>query len=365
MATSFKTLLSENVLQNMTKLHEAIPLTGTILSGTYNDASVPPDPTNVKNYSHGMFQSVYDYPYLSSSANHILDLTLGMDSANMAAASLDGVTQQNQKQDIYNEMAQMLCGYDTNGSIQKFDASGSFAVTPSNKMGQVYFVNFARLLTKDEMQKVAGGGFIMSLNVDSTYAVPQTTAARLTLQDVNATNALTSSPVGEYNVLYGSTSGTPSAATDKALGLVFYQAGIAVLTASIFDSAVTSEAADSELDSGTQTAIQLMVSGAISATADGIRHRINDIDFNNTTELNSTIYFCRAGSNEFNYSSNPTYLNSSQIRVKEVSTDDPTSYITTVGLYGANNELLAVGKLSEPLKKTPADEYTLRVRLDY
>ena len=71
---------------------------------------------------------------------------------------------------------------------------------------------------------------------------------------------------------------------------------------------------------------------------------MNDLDFNNTTELNSTIYFCRAGANEFNYSSNPTYLDSSQIRVKEITTDDPVSYITTVGLYGANNELLAVGK---------------------
>lgn len=364
MATSFKTLLSSDVQQNMTKLHEAIPLTGTILSGTYNDADTPPNPINVKNYSHGMFQSVYDYPYLSSSANHIMDLTLGMDASGMAAADLDGVTQQNQKQDIYNEMAQMLCGYDSEGNINKFDASGSFSVSPANKMGQVYFINFARLLTKDEIQKVSAGGFVISLNVDDTYAVPQTVTTRLTLQDADGTSALTNSPVGEFNILYGNTSGTPDT-TDPALGLVFYQAGIAVVTASVFTTAITSEPADTEMDSSAQTAIQVMVSGAISASADAIRHRVNDIDFNNTTELNSTIYFCRAGSNEFNYSSNPTYLSSSQIRVKEVSTDDPVSYITTVGLYGANNEMLAVGKLSEPLKKTPADEYTLRVRLDY
>ena len=50
MATSFKTLLSTDVLQNMTKLHEAIPLTGTILSGTYADL-------NIKNYSHGSFRA--------------------------------------------------------------------------------------------------------------------------------------------------------------------------------------------------------------------------------------------------------------------------------------------------------------------
>ena len=36
MATSFKTLTSKDVTRAQTKLHEAIPLTGTILSGTYN-----------------------------------------------------------------------------------------------------------------------------------------------------------------------------------------------------------------------------------------------------------------------------------------------------------------------------------------
>ena len=99
MATSFKTLLSTDVTQNRTKLHEAIPLTGTILSGTYGTFGAE---TNIKNYSHGMFQSVYDYPYLSSSANHILDLTVGLYSG-IAAAEVASAAQLNQKNDIYNQ----------------------------------------------------------------------------------------------------------------------------------------------------------------------------------------------------------------------------------------------------------------------
>jgi len=43
----------------------------------------------------------------------------------------------------------------------------------------------------------------------------------------------------------------------------------------------------------------------------------------------------------------------------------PLSYITTIGLYSADNELLAVAKVSEPLKKDPTNELTLRIRLDY
>ena len=109
----------------------------------------------------------------------------------------------------------------------------------------------------------------------------------------------------------------------------------------------------------------IVASGSSDDFANNFRHRLENISFNNTTELNSSIYFCRAGHNEFNYSANPSYLSSSKIVVKDDPTDTPVSYITTVGLYSANNELLAVAKLSEPLRKTPETEYVLRVRLDY
>ena len=88
MATSFKTLLGSDVQSTRTKLHEAIPITGTITTGTYSDL-------NIKNYSHGMYQSVYDYPYLSSSANHIFDITTGYASGSVLSGSKS--TQNRQK----------------------------------------------------------------------------------------------------------------------------------------------------------------------------------------------------------------------------------------------------------------------------
>ena len=109
----------------------------------------------------------------------------------------------------------------------------------------------------------------------------------------------------------------------------------------------------------------LLTGSSISGSADALRHRIYNLQFNNTVELNSSIYFCRINHNEYNYSANPTYLSSSQIRVKAQASDVPVSYVTTVGLYSADNQLLAVGKLSEPLRKDPTIEYTLRARLDY
>ena len=80
----------------------------------------------------------------------------------------------------------------------------------------------------------------------------------------------------------------------------------------------------------------------------------------------SPIYFCHLGANEFNYSSNPTYLTGSQIRVKNGQpSNSPLSYATTIGLYSSDNQLMATAKLSEPIKKTPANSLTFRVRLDY
>ena len=103
----------------------------------------------------------------------------------------------------------------------------------------------------------------------------------------------------------------------------------------------------------------------ITCASDNILTHNYNLQFNNTVELNSTVYFCRVKHNEFNYSSKPTYLSGSKIRVKTKTTDLPVSYITTIGLYSDNNELMAVSKLSEPLKKTPDNEFTIRVRLDY
>ena len=50
----------------------------------------------LKIMAHGMFQSVYDYPYLSSSANHIIDLTAAWATDSPLSSSLN-VTLRNKK----------------------------------------------------------------------------------------------------------------------------------------------------------------------------------------------------------------------------------------------------------------------------
>ncbi len=82
--------------------------------------------------------------------------------------------------------------------------------------------------------------------------------------------------------------------------------------------------------------------------------------------IKSTHYFCRVGNGRYNFSQNPTYYSSpSGDLVNPNFITDPRTYITTVGLYNANSELLALAKLSKPFLKTPAREAVIKVRLDF
>lgn len=379
MATTYKTFFDDDVVSTKTLLYENIPLTGSILSSSVYLTS------SVKSYSHGMFQSVYDYPFLSSSANQLMDMTIGLAAGTPGSSSAD--TFVNKKINIYNQMAQVLNGYDDiSGSILKFDRDGDQSTgLVDDKFNSLFFLNFNRLLAKDEIKK---GTFNLTLGINSSSASPFNATCLISDSD-GTNNYKINSPVGEYGILYSSNftsasnnggTGTPS---QNKVGLLFYQAGVAAISTAVFaqssSNSVTSSMSGNQQGQltssyvcqmrgtgSTYTNVQtLFATGSIDDANAAFRNRIRNLQFNNTTELNSTIYFCRINHNEFNYSSNPTYLSSSQIVVKNKKSDAPISYITTVGLYSPDNELLAVAKLSEPIKKDPTQELILRVRLDY
>ena len=107
-------------------------------------------------------------------------------------------------------------------------------------------------------------------------------------------------------------------------------------------------------------------SSSIDDANDGLRKRIKNISFNNTTELNSRIYFCQTNTGDFNYSSNPTYLSNGEIVVKDGNRNNAAlSYVTGVGLYSSDEVLLAVAKLSQPRRNDAESTLTFRVRIDY
>jgi hypothetical protein len=81
--------------------------------------------------------------------------------------------------------------------------------------------------------------------------------------------------------------------------------------------------------------------------------------------VSSRYFFTRIKNNEFNYSTNPSIINDSGSLLYDTLIDNPQTYLTTVGMYNDNNELLAVAKLSRPLVKDFTKEALVRIKLDY
>ena len=100
----------------------------------------------------------------------------------------------------------------------------------------------------------------------------------------------------------------------------------------------------------------LAISGSTAAT----------FTLNSQETVTSDFIFVRPRSSEYNYSENPSFISGSTGEVLYSSfVDNPQVYLTTVGLYNDNNELLAVAKLSRPLLKDFTKEALIRVKLDF
>jgi hypothetical protein len=88
--------------------------------------------------------------------------------------------------------------------------------------------------------------------------------------------------------------------------------------------------------------------------------------FSSSYTIYETLFKCTLRENEFNFSQNPTIIED-QITGKAydfITGSFFAPYITTVGLYNENRELLAVGKLSQPIPSSRTTDMTIYVKID-
>ena len=81
--------------------------------------------------------------------------------------------------------------------------------------------------------------------------------------------------------------------------------------------------------------------------------------------ISSRYFFTRVKNSEFNYTTNPTVIDSNGNLLYTQLVYNPQTFITTVGLYNNSGDLLAVAKLNKPLVKDFTKELLLRVKLDF
>jgi hypothetical protein len=336
---SFKELdQSTDVSTQLSAINEVIPLTGAFFSGT---VGYPQSYINIASgsaVSGGFWETIYDGSPTSVSSSALIDLTYGHSSASHPASRSETFLN-TEKQRVYEQMASLLLG----------DKSSVFQINSVSEY-DLFFLLFKRRIYKDEIRK---GNLSINVQVSGTAA-----GDTLVLTDTGAASTFTVGPAGDEASLF-------SGSTE--VGKVYYNAGIVAFKTGVFVPPTNgASVAWSGSAAGNRDLDQVPVTGTIDNIVDGLRNRINQINFHNQTNLHSTIYFCRALNSEFNYSTNPTFLDSDGRIVPTSGTDNQTrSYVTTVGLYDINDNLLAVAKTSEPIKKSPDNEVIFRVKLSY
>ena len=74
---------------------------------------------------------------------------------------------------------------------------------------------------------------------------------------------------------------------------------------------------------------------------------------------------CKVGENDFNMSMNPTISTDNSGSLRDFATGSIFApYVTTVGLYDEYQNLLAAGKLAQPLPTSPTTDTTILINID-
>lgn len=332
---SFKLFnLADDFAPLTTAVNETITITGSLISTAANVKYFK----NVASGSAGVdlggyWQSCYDASPTSSLSSPLLDITFGYATGSSYNVAATATSSQSDKIKIYRQWAAALLG----------NPDSTFTIGSTSRKEAV-FISFRRNLSKDEIKK---GTVALTIN--------SATPTQYTASDAGASVNFQQTVGGDYAPLKYN-------GTGSEVGQVWYNAGVVILHPDTAWGAIPVWSA-----SMAKTLINVQSSGNINQVVDGVRTHIEQININNQTNLQSSVYFCRAFNNEFNYSSNPTFADSNGlIRVVSGSNILTTrTYITTIGLYDENDNLLAVGKTNKPVLKSPETEATFRLRLDF
>jgi hypothetical protein len=165
-----------------------------------------------------------------------------------------------------------------------------------------------------------------------------------------------------FNVVSGSLTGVSgstvfaSSSVSGGYGLVYPDLGIIVLNARAMHTAGAIDLTDTRTSEHRQNQ-RLLLDSLITGA---------DFQARSAENISSTHFFVRLRNKEFNYSNNPSFFNETDGSILNTEfVQDPQVFLTSIGLFNDDNELLAVAKLSQPLRKSFDREALVRVRLDF
>ena len=409
MAT-FKTISSADIRSTRSYLNQLVDFVENDISGSatrkkykvFITGGLGPGVTS------SLFQTIYDQDYQLQTSNALFDITLGLYSGSNSVSSTStgqdsagkllfpsSSLMMREKVNLYRQFAQTLLGNADNAFVAPFQTGidGSNFASTTDAMGNALFLTHKRLFVRDGIKRETFAmRFFQSSSFGESPLQYKDTWQNLSVSVTNpASGSFIYTDVGSATSIERSPTGgdvgniVDAANTSRTIGLMFYQEGVTVLDMEKILSASqlmtgSIQAVVAGITPGTTLLHEQFIPGFItSASIDQLLNHITETRFGsgsntvmtyqNNTQINSTLTFCRATADEFNYSTNPTYrdANGRIIVIDETQQNiqKSFSFVTSVGLFDANDELLAVAKLSRPVEKNDEKDLTFRVRLDF
>ena len=301
---------------------------------------------------------------------------------------------------VYRQLATLL--------MDETEASGGFKIGQSGtdmhakglasgeRDEYIYVITGRRERFKDRVNKKAWTLILSGSDTD------ETSVDRITLTDDSKDVPAVATPGGpRYNIVSGALGTVEIAATTKTYGWFYPEMGMMVFSGAQLSASIPGASSSNAAKANVTTNVAPYVPGSdfsevvneandIRVTGSGFAPNLdnngpnakNALKLINCLQLggkDSTIlrlrseedqtqenYFCRIRATEYNFSANPTFVSGSKNKIRNLDMHgNPQTFITGCGLYNSAGQLLAIAKLSSPLKKNFASEATIKVKLTY
>jgi len=272
---------------------------------------------------------------------------------------------------IYKQFASLL--------LPPMEVTGGFIISDNGSAGvvtgkdtEIFILSATRNNMKDRINK--GTWTIALSGSDSVEAG----SGLYHYTDDSVSSNPTATPMGDrYNIVTGSAGVVHNSAASQSIGFFYPDMGIMIFSAAELSASIPgNDTADcgthipAVFDTGSQRGFGTITSSA--ANGNQALRFINclmnsgSLTFRDEEDQVSAQYFCRIKSGHMNFSNNPTFVSGSMNELRnEKMKDNPQTFITQVQLYNNNQDLVAVGNLSTPLKKNFSSEATIKVKLTY
>jgi hypothetical protein len=329
----------QDVFTNEFFINETVRFYYRQLSGSAQELNIHlPNHYRSGDTSGSYYLNVYDKPYNDISSNKLLSISYGYTTSSVFFSGAFSGAHSSPKITTYRMFAKRLLGSEN----KKFSVDGRF-------INEAIFLGVSRNQYKDFI--IPRGTLMWYYLTGSPGREPQTGSFSYgVLTDYYS--KLDSEFAGEITYLYNFN-------TEKASGIVFSKAGIVVLDPAVFPTGTFGWSGSMSYED--------LAKGVSGTTHNdllwSIKNRIWFWDFSGSQKCVETFYNCVAEPDEFNYSSNPSFVDSGGEIYTSVSSSNANSYITQVALLGENNEIIAIAKTRSPIRKNPDIGVRIRPRL--